>query len=190
MPVITAAELLQQLRSAPPILIDVRSPDEFLYESIPAARSCPLDQLAVWTRELRPDAAICVVCQQGVRSAAAAEQLRALGFQRVVSLAGGIEAFRRASGTTVRQRRVLPLQRQVFLTIGSLLVLSTGLAQWVHAGFAWLGGAIGVGLLVAGATGYCGLAHVLSRMPWNRVRPGCQGDEGSSCCSAPRSSCC
>ena len=37
----------------------------------------------------------------------------------------------------------------------------------VHPGFLWLVAFIGGGLTVAGLTGFCGMARLLARMPWN-----------------------
>ncbi|WP_343125582.1 YgaP-like transmembrane domain [Stenotrophomonas sp. SAU14A_NAIMI4_8] len=37
-------------------------------------------------------------------------------------------------------------------------------SPWFHA----LSGFVGAGLLFAGVSGFCGLARVLMRMPWNR----------------------
>ncbi len=151
-----------------PTLIDVRSRDEFLHEAIPNARCVPLEELTAAAATLDREAEICVVCQQGIRSAKAVAQLHALGFRRVTSLAGGITAYRQAGGPIARYRAGLPLQRQVFLTIGSLLLMTTLMAHYVHPAYGWLSGAIGLGLIVAGATGFCGMARLLARMPWNR----------------------
>jgi hypothetical protein len=42
----------------------------------------------------------------------------------------------------------------------------------VNPSFIFLSGFVGAGLMVAGATGFCGMAEILARMPWNRGRPG------------------
>jgi hypothetical protein len=67
--------------------------------------------------------------------------------------------------------RVLPLMRQVQLVIGLVSGTGAALAVWKHPLFALIPLFMSAGLVFAGATGYCGLALLLARMPWNR-RPG------------------
>ena len=87
----------------------------------------------------------------------------------VFNLEGGIEAWR-AAGLPVAEgeRKTLPLDRQVQLTIGLLLLASVALALLVHPAFIWLAAFFGAGLTMAGLTGFCGMARVMARMPWNR----------------------
>ena len=61
--------------------------------------------------------------------------------------------------------------RQVQITAGSLVLI--GLLAGVLAS-PWaliLSGFVGAGLVFAGASGWCGMAVLLARMPWNRVTP-------------------
>lgn len=62
----------------------------------------------------------------------------------------------------------LELQRQVQIAAGSLIVLGAVLGTTVSPWFHALSGLVGAGLLFAGVSGFCGLARVLMRMPWNR----------------------
>jgi hypothetical protein len=49
-------------------------------------------------------------------------------------------------------------------------VLSSVLLGWlIHPVFLGLAAFLGAGLTFAGATGTCGLATVMSKLPWNRV---------------------
>ena len=48
-------------------------------------------------------------------------------------------------------------------------LLGAVLAALVHPNFLWLSGAVGAGLLFAGASGVCMMANVLRRAPWNRA---------------------
>ncbi|MFC6841098.1 YgaP family membrane protein [Xanthomonas theicola] len=61
----------------------------------------------------------------------------------------------------------LERQRQVQIAAGTLAVLGTVLGAGVSPWFLLLSGFVGAGLVFAGVTGFCGLAHVLMRMPWN-----------------------
>jgi adenylyltransferase/sulfurtransferase len=71
-------------------LLDVREPHEWEIGRIPGARLVPLGSLGDALAELDPDRDIVVYCKSGNRSARAALQLQAAGFQRVWNLAGGI----------------------------------------------------------------------------------------------------
>ena len=62
----------------------------------------------------------------------------------------------------------LPLDRQVQLAVGIILLITLALAVLVHPAFVWMAAICGIGLAVAGLTGFCGLARILAHMPWNR----------------------
>jgi hypothetical protein len=54
------------------------------------------------------------------------------------------------------------------MTIGVVLLLASGLAFFVSPLFLLITGALGLGLTLAGATGFCGLARVMAQAPWNK----------------------
>jgi len=87
----------------------------------------------------------------------------------IYNLEGGIEAWN-AAGLTVASsgKAFLPLDRQVQLTIGLLLIAGSVLGTLFSPAWFFLTGLIGVGLTVAGLTGFCGLALVMAKMPWNQ----------------------
>jgi rhodanese-related sulfurtransferase len=82
---------------------------------------------------------------------------------------GGISAWGNA-GLPVEKVRGAPLemQRQVMIAAGMLVLVGTLLS--IFAAPMWIGLAIfvGAGLTFAGITGFCGMAHLLALMPWNR----------------------
>jgi hypothetical protein len=69
--------------------------------------------------------------------------------------------------------------RQVQLIIGLLALTGSILAMTVHANFALIPAFLGCGLTLAGSTGWCGLAILLSKMPWNKIE--CAGKDCQSC---------
>jgi molybdopterin/thiamine biosynthesis adenylyltransferase/rhodanese-related sulfurtransferase len=91
---ITAEDLrtLRQTGSGP-LIVDVREPWELEIARLPDARPIPLGALADRLRELDPGREIVTVCHRGARSLAARDLLRAAGFPRVRSLAGGMDAW-------------------------------------------------------------------------------------------------
>jgi hypothetical protein len=51
---------------------------------------------------------------------------------------------------------------------GSLAFLGTVLGVTLSPWFLIVPGFVGAGLLMAGVTGFCGMAQMLMRAPWNR----------------------
>ena len=104
--------------------------------------------------------------RKDVLEKAAAEQGR-----RARVLDGGVNAWRRARLPLRVGRKRLPVDRQVQLIAGSMVLLGVGLGLTVSPWFLALSAFFGAGLTFAGATGTCGLALVLMKMPWNAVAP-------------------
>ncbi|HEY8377064.1 MAG TPA: MBL fold metallo-hydrolase [Nannocystis sp.] len=95
LPAITATDLAARLTApSPPILLDVREPEEFVGElgHIAGSLLVPLDALARRLPKLLgyADRDIVVVCRAGARSASAGAILRRAGFLRVYNLEGGM----------------------------------------------------------------------------------------------------
>jgi adenylyltransferase/sulfurtransferase len=76
-------------------LVDVRQPVEYSIAAIDGAALIPLNQLQARVRELDPARPVVVHCHLGPRSLHATQWLRTQGFPRVLSLAGGIDAWSR-----------------------------------------------------------------------------------------------
>ncbi|HEX4953293.1 MAG TPA: molybdopterin-synthase adenylyltransferase MoeB [Thermoanaerobaculia bacterium] len=79
------------------VLLDVRNPPELAICRIDGSRFLPLPELPERAAELDGEQGRLIVayCHGGVRSLKAAQYLRARGFGKVVSLAGGIDAWSR-----------------------------------------------------------------------------------------------
>jgi sulfur-carrier protein adenylyltransferase/sulfurtransferase len=90
-----ARELLAA--AEPPLLIDVRTPDEWSEGHIPGAVHVSRDYLESRIEQAAPDRSrpVVVYCAGGARSAFAAKTLEELGYENVVSLAGGITDWKR-----------------------------------------------------------------------------------------------
>jgi hypothetical protein len=91
-------------------------------------------------------------------------------------------------------RKRLPVDRQVQLIAGLMVLTGATLGAFVNAWFLVIAAFFGAGLTFAGATGTCGLALLLMKMPWNRASAlptdtsaaGCAAGGGQSAvCSAP-----
>jgi rhodanese-related sulfurtransferase len=93
------AELEAYLTAAPeaPLLLDVREPWEFAICHLEGSRLLPMGQLAaaVASGELPRDREIVVICHHGIRSRQVAMYLDYQGYQRVINLQGGVDAWAR-----------------------------------------------------------------------------------------------
>jgi sulfur-carrier protein adenylyltransferase/sulfurtransferase len=118
-------ELLQQVKSEideidapqarelidspePPLLVDVREPDEWSEGHIPGAVHVPRGYLESRIEQSAPDRSrpVVIYCAGGARSAFAAKTLEELGYENVVSLAGGFTDWKR-NGFPIDQPRSL-----------------------------------------------------------------------------------
>lgn len=171
--IVDAATAKQWLAHNEAILIDVREPAEYATEYISGGRSVPLGQVSPATVPEAGQRPVIIHCLKGGRGMAACQKLATERPEaELYNLEGGITAWRDAGFATITppgRAPGLPLDRQVQLTIGLGLLLSSALALLVHPGFVLLAAVFGTGLTIAGATGFCGLARVMAVMPWNRV---------------------
>ncbi|MFK4794555.1 rhodanese family protein [Sphingobium sp. ZW T5_29] len=149
-------------------LIDIRDPDEYARERIAGAVNLPLAKLGA---EPLPAGPLIFHCRTGMRTSANAAMLAAAaGNAPCYMLEGGIEGWRgRGLGTAGDKGRPLEMMRQVQLAAGSLILLGATLGWLLDPLFFALPGFVGAGLLMAGATGWCGMANLLRIMPWNRA---------------------
>jgi rhodanese-related sulfurtransferase len=93
---ISPCALAQALAAGQAIrLIDVRQPWENRLASLSGSLLIPLNELPQRSREIGADldADLVVYCHHGIRSQSAAAFLERLGFQKVQSLTGGIDAW-------------------------------------------------------------------------------------------------
>jgi glyoxylase-like metal-dependent hydrolase (beta-lactamase superfamily II)/rhodanese-related sulfurtransferase len=189
-PTIAPRELQALREQAPgPFVLDVRSALEFEGERIEGARLIPLDELDGRLVEVPEQAEVVAVCRTGVRATIAAETL-ARGGRRPRVLEGGMVAWRRARLPVREGRKRLPVDRQVQLIAGSMVLTGVTLGALVNPWFLVIAAFFGAGLTFAGATGTCGLALLLLKMPWNRLPAGVPAEPVAVCAAgggrAPR----
>lgn len=151
------------------VLVDIRAADEHARERIAQARHVPMERLRSGGRALDGASAVIFHCRSGNRTRMNAQALDACAACDAYVLEGGLDAWKKAGLPVVADAsQPLELQRQVQITAGSLIVLGAVLGATVSPWFHALSGFVGTGLVFAGASGFCGLARVLTRMPWNR----------------------
>ncbi len=169
MKTITAAELKKLLDKKEVLLIDVREPAEHRSECIEGACLIPLNGVSLEGLPLKSKR-IVVHCRSGKRSAHACLKLLAEDPSLdIYSLEGGILAWQQA-GFHIKKSgpAVLPLDRQTQLAVGFLVFSGSVLGASVDYLFYILPVCAGLGLMFAGFTGWCGMAKLLAKMPWNK----------------------
>jgi rhodanese-related sulfurtransferase len=148
--------------------IDVRSATEFAAGHIPAAINIPMDEIESRLADIPPNPHVILVCQSGQRSAIVYD-LIAARVPNLHQLAGGTDAWRAAGLPLVASTRTRwALERQVRLIAGLLVLTGFSLGSLVNPAWFWLSGFVGAGLVFAGTTNFCAMAHLLALLPWNR----------------------
>jgi rhodanese-related sulfurtransferase len=152
-------------------LINLREADEHAREKISGARHLPLSKLDEAEIAAHQGKAIIFHCKSGARTQANASRLAAKLDETcdVFVVEGGLDAWRKAGLPVLADRRQpLELQRQVQIGAGSLALGGTLLGLVVSPWFFAVPTFVGAGLTTAGLTGFCGMARILMRAPWNR----------------------
>lgn len=157
------------------LIVDVRDRDEHARERIAGACHRPLARLADAPLPFAGASVVVFHCRSGMRTAAHAQALADAAGDRAEAclLEGGLDAWKRAGLPVVREAgRPIELVRQVQIAAGALVVAGAALGATVSPAWHLLSAAVGAGLVLAGLTGFCGMARLLARMPWNRALRG------------------
>ena len=155
------------------VIIDVREKEEFTSERIADSINLPLSELARQAPGVLKNLEGCsflLMCRSGKRSGLAKQQLESLAPGSDLKLfEGGILEWKKQNKPTeCAGKSVLPIMRQVQLVTGTLVFVGAVLSGLLNPVWIVLSGLVGFGLIIAGATGFCGMAQILSRMPWNK----------------------
>ena len=165
----------------PPALIDVRTGPDYQEVHIPGALLIPLDTLDADAVKTHEASGIVLVCHSGMRAERVAKKLSEEGCSGLLVLKDGTQGWINAGLPVERgQCSVLPLMRQVQIGVGLISLTGAVLALTVNPWFALIPAFTGTGLIFAGVTGFCGLALLLAKMPWNQSPGNCNS---GSCCS-------
>ena len=93
-PMVVPAELAKRLKSeSAPVVLDVRTEPEWNAGHIPGALHVPVDQVKARLAEIPRDRDVVVHCAVGPRARSAEAMLVAAGYDRVVHLEGGFNAW-------------------------------------------------------------------------------------------------
>jgi len=170
---VTPQQAFDLLAAGEAVLIDVREPEEFTDEHIAYAASLPLGLVPELFPKLNLPEGRKVIfhCKKGGRGEKAC--LAAGGTANdFYNIEGGLMAWKDNGLPVIASsglaRAGISVFRQVQIVVGMLIVffILLGFTGFM-LGFA-LAGMLGAALFMAGVTGWCGMAMLLNRMPWNR----------------------
>lgn len=154
------------------VLVDIRQPDEYRREHIEHSLLQPLEQIKQQGLPEAAQQASCVIfhCKSGMRTRNAAEILaQCCGGKEAFVLEKGLDGWKSVGLPTQADRsQPLEMMRQVQIAAGTLILTGAVLGWLVSPAFYLLCAFVGLGLLTAGITGFCGMARLLAVMPWNR----------------------
>ena len=100
---ITVNELKSRLDAGTrPVLLDVREPWEYEAARIEGSTLVPMREMETRFGELDPSAETVVICHHGTRSAFITQLLDRAGFDNVLNLEGGVDAYSQVDATVPR----------------------------------------------------------------------------------------
>lgn len=130
------------------------------------------------------DGKVYILCESGARSKKMAEKFTSEGYENIYVIKGGLKACENI-GHEIKERDAQPhmvkhsvlqvkgfisLERQVRIAAGLFAVFGAGLALTIHSLFALIPLFVGLGLIFAGVTDRCGVALILTKAPWNKIK--------------------
>jgi len=157
------------------IILDVRTPEEYKAERIEGSIDIPL--AFIETREdrvakLLKGKEVLIMCRSG-RRADLAKQILAphSEIDKLKVFSWGILEYKKQFPEQITTGTIgfnLPIMRQVQIAAGGLIILFSLLGFTLHTNF-FLGALFVWGwLFFAGLTGFCGMATLLSKLPFNK----------------------
>ncbi len=155
------------------LFLDVRSAEECYAAFVPGFVNIPTAELGKHEQALVRFERYVVLCASGMRARQAASNLEQLfPGKEVMVLKGGLNSVAQGAEKELsRAGRILPVQQQMQIGAGSMIILATLLGTLVNPAAYLLAGGIGFGLLYAGCTGRCSVSRMLAHMPWNKNLP-------------------
>ena len=186
MKTVNVTTLKEWLAKGEAVLVDVREPAEHAAQNIPGAKLVPLSTFSKIKLGDIQGKKLVLHCQAGKRGQTACEKLLAEDpALEVYNLEGGIAAWMQSGCASGGSNKVfIPLDRQVLLLAGTLVLTGSLLGYFADPRFFLLSSFFGIGLMLAGLTGFCGGALLLAKMPWNQKKE--QPVTPSSCSWKPK----
>lgn len=171
------AAKLPQARDENSLIIDVRTAMEHAEKHLAAEHiHAPLDALdpvkIMAGHAHDKEAPVYLLCRSGKRAEAAAHKFTEAGYKNVHVIGGGLIACEEC-GLDIESSAVkapMSLERQVRIAAGGIAATGGLLALLVNPLYSVIPLLVGSGLVFAGITDQCGMALLLAKAPWNKVR--------------------
>jgi len=156
-------------------ILDVRTSAEVKAAALPNCLHIPLHELsaerlqAEIAKSGKNGSRVYLLCQAGRRAEMAADALKGNVQAELVIIEGGMNAVKQSNIPLANQgRRIIPLERQVRIAAGSIVLIGAALGTWVNPAFYGLSAFVGGGLVFAGITDICPMGMMIAKAPWNK----------------------
>lgn len=166
---------LMHQKSADVCILDVRTAAEVKAAALPDCLHIPLHELsaerlqAEIAKSGKDGARIYLLCQAGRRAEMAADALKGKLNAELIVIEGGMNAVHQSNIPLAdKARKVIPLERQIRIAAGLIVVVGVALGTIVNPAFYYLSGLVGAGLMFAGITDICPMGMLLAKAPWNK----------------------
>lgn len=148
------------------VFVDIRTQAEYQREHLPHSVNVEVEALQ---RQDWQDKTLVFYCQLGSRTQQAKPSLEQVAAKKKYCLQQGLSQWKRCGlPTNLDKSAPIELMRQVQIIAGFLIVLGCLLTAFVSSFFILIPGFVGLGLLTAGLTGFCGMAKLLMKLPYNQ----------------------
>lgn len=156
-------------------VIDVRSRAEVNQLHLPGSIHIPINEITpervrIAMREAgKAGQPVYLLCQSGKRADMAASKLAGQIDEPLIIAEGGVNALKGTKASLIGgDKEVIPLERQVRIAAGGLVLLGVLAGYFISPAFFALSGVVGAGLIFAGISGSCAMGLILASMPWNK----------------------
>lgn len=156
-------------------ILDVRTAAEVKAAALPDCLHIPLHELsaerlqAEIAKRGKDGTRVYLLCQAGRRAEMAADALKGNVQAELVVIEGGMNAVKQSNIPLANQgRKVIPLERQIRIAAGILIMAGVALGTTVNPNFYFLSAFVGAGLTFAGITDICPMGMMLAKAPWNK----------------------
>jgi len=167
-------DLINQ-RTANTCILDVRTDAEVKASGLPDCLHIPLHNLtpellqAEIVKSGKNGSYVYLLCQAGRRAEMAADALKGKIDAELCIIEGGMNAIKQSDIPLKENgRKVIPLERQIRIAAGLLVVIGVALGAWVSPAFYGLSAFVGAGLVFAGITDICLMGMLIAKAPWNK----------------------
>lgn len=162
-------------KSADLCVLDVRTAAEVKAAALPNCLHIPLHELTAERLQSeiaakgKNGAQIYLLCQAGRRAEMAAEQLQGKLNAELIIIEGGMNAVKQSNiPLAATGKKIIPLERQVRIAAGLLVITGAVLGTWFNPAFYGLSAFVGAGLIFAGITDICPMGMLIAKAPWNK----------------------